>query len=186
MLRQYLNTDRTAYDQEQRRLEQLSDLDPLFLSQRRNPYGYEAFKPHWYKLCATVKLDLNIHSLRHWYTTMSMRLIAEEAKSDADIMLEKEKLVRYMAWRSPDTLRVYENYFKSIGHYKIQDRVHQSLEEDVISYMRQHNEQPSLERQRKREIPQSLSTSEAFSPEVAKEIQQSSGWAKLLALGGGQ
>jgi hypothetical protein len=188
MLRQYLNTDRTAYDQEQRRLEQLSDLDPLFLSQRRNPYGYEAFKPHWYKLCATVKLDLNIHALRHWYTTMSMRLIAEEAKSDADITLEKEKLVRYMAWRSPDTLRTYENYFKSIGHYEIQDRVHQSLEEGVTSYVRQHKEQLLQEQGRKRKNPPSRSTQEPPSsePEVTQKTSQPSGWAKLLALGGGQ
>lgn len=186
MLRQYINTDRATLDPKQRRLEQLSDPDPLFLSQRRNPYGYEAFKGHWYKLCATVKLDLNIHALRHWYTTMSMRLIAEEAKSDADITLEKEKLVRYMAWRSPETLRTYENYFKSIGHYKIQDRVHQSLEEDVISYMHQHNEQPALPQQRKREIPQSPSTSESFSSQETRETRQSSGWAKLLALGGGE
>lgn len=188
MLLQFLNTDRAVLDREQRRLGQLSDSDPLFLSQRRHPYGYEAFKPHWYKLCATVKLDLNIHALRHWYTTMSIRLIAEEAKSDADITLEKEKLVRYMAWRSPDTLRVYESYFKSIGHYQIQDRVHQSLEEDMTRYVRQHHEQHPQEQQQKRKVPSSRLTQEPSSPEpeVAQKASQPSGWAKLLALGGGQ
>ncbi len=186
MLRQYINTDRAALDPEQRRLEQLPDPDSLFLSQRRNPYGYEALKPHWYKLCAAVRLDLNIHALRHWYTTMSMRLIAEEAKNDADITLEKEKLVRYMAWRSPDTLKTYENYFKSIGHYKVQDRVHRSLEEDVTSYMHQHDERLAQEQQRKPKKPQSQLPHQSSLLEVAKETPQPSGWAKLLALGGEQ
>jgi integrase len=97
MLRQYLNTDRAGLDQELRRLEHLSDADPLFLSQRHKPYDYEAFKRHWYKLCKTLHLDLNVHMIRHWYVTMSMRLIAEEAKNSAEIVLRKEELVRYMA-----------------------------------------------------------------------------------------
>jgi integrase len=185
MLRQYLNTDRVTLDPLGRRLEQLSDSDPLFLSQRRKPYGYEALKPHWYKLCATVKLDLNIHALRHWYTTMSIRLIVEEAKSNADITVGKEKLVRYMAWRSHETLRTYENYFKSIGHYKIQDRVHQSLEKDVTSYLRQHDENSSRKQQRKQKSQEGLTTRTPSSSEVAPKTPQPSGWAKLLALGGG-
>jgi integrase len=75
MLRQYLNTDRAAQDPELRRLEQLGDRDPMFLSQRRKPYGYEAFKPHWKRLCQTVGITLNIHAMRHWYTTMAMRMM---------------------------------------------------------------------------------------------------------------
>jgi integrase len=60
MLREYINTDRARLDQTYRRLDELSNTDPLFLSQRRKPYSYEAFKPHWYRLCTMLKIDLNI------------------------------------------------------------------------------------------------------------------------------
>ncbi len=45
MLREYINTDRRAFDPQQRRLEHLADTDPVFSSQRRKSYDYEAFIP---------------------------------------------------------------------------------------------------------------------------------------------
>ena len=184
MLRQYLNTDRLQLDLEQRRLDQLSDADPLFLSQRRKSYDYEAFKRHWYKLCKTVGLDLNVHALRHWYTTQSMRLIAEEAKSSAEITLRKEALVRYMAWRNPETLRTYENYFKGIQHYAIADQVHQRLEKDTTTYVKHSKKKSQQAESQQLERASIASVHEQVSESSIKKTTSSNGWAKLLALGG--
>ena len=125
MLRQYLNTDRCHLDPTHRRLEHLSDADPLFLSVRHRAYDYEAFKPHWYALCKAVQIDLNIHGLRHWYVSQAMREICETAKSAGEVERGKENLVRYMAWRSPDTLKAYEHHFQAQQHIKLQDQLHQ-------------------------------------------------------------
>jgi len=189
MLRQYLNTDRVSLDLGLRRLDQLGDHDPLFLSKRRKPYGYEAFKPHWYKLCRTIGLDLNIHAMRHWYTTMAMRMIMEEAKSSAEIVSRKEELIRYMAWRNPETLKTYENYFQSRGHYSIQDRVHEHLESDRKNYVKKQVRTTHPEKQPKHTVPQTSSSDNprvVSRAKVTSEALQPRGWEKLLALGGGQ
>ncbi len=186
MLRQYLNTDRVRLDLKQRRLDQLSDTDPLFLSQRRKPYDYEAFKRHWYKLCKAVGLDLNVHALRHWYTTQSMRLIAEEAKSSAEITLRKEALVRYMAWRHPETLNTYEKYFKGIQHYAIADEVHRRSEQETTAYVKRPKKKRQQTAKSRLEAgtmsPPSLRSQPLTSED--NKTASSNGWAKLLALGG--
>ncbi len=176
ILRQYINTDRATLDSGQRRLELLENHDPLFLSRRGKPYTYEAFKPHWYRLCAVVGLDLGIHALRHWYTTQAMRVIAETAKTSAELELRKEELVRYMAWRSPDTLRAYEHYFKGVQHYAIQDQIHHRLAEDMTAYIHTKektviSEKPIKQRPSPASVPEQLG---------------GDGWATLLALGGVQ
>jgi integrase len=181
MLRQYLNTDRAALDLELRRLEQLSERDPLFLSQRRKPYGYEAFKPHWKRLCQAVGITINIHAMRHWYTTMAMRMIMEDAETSAEIVLRKEELIRYMAWRNPETLKTYENYFKSLGHYTVQDKIHESLEKEMKDYVRRQSHDTPFDFTAD-QTPESDASVESSGSK--KEPSPSSGWEKLLALGG--
>jgi integrase len=176
MLREYLNTDRATLDGGQRRLELLENDDRLFLSQRGKPYTYEAFKPHWYRLCAVVGLDMGVHALRHWYTTQAMRIIAETAKTSAELELRKEELVRYMAWRSPDTLRAYEHYFKGVQHYAIQDQIHCRLADDAAVYI-QTSENHVLEASSKLQL--------SVSENVLSQ-SESDGWSILLALGGAQ
>jgi integrase len=185
MLWQYLNTDRATLDPELRKREQLSERDPLFLSQRRKPYGYEAFKPHWRRLCQIVGITLNIHAMRHWYTTMAMRMIMEEAQNSAEIVLRKEELIRYMAWRNPETIKTYENYFKAIGHYHVQNKIHESLEKEMKDYVRRQNDDA------KPKNPFDFIARHSPEPSAhgpvsgsKKEPSQSSGWEKLLALGG--
>ena len=176
MLREYLNTDRATLDGGQRRLELLENDDRLFLSQRGKPYTYEAFKPHWYRLCAVVGLAMGVHALRHWYTTQAMRVIAETAKTSAELELRKEELVRYMAWRSPDTLRAYEHYFKGIQHYVIQDQIHCRLADDMAVYAQTSRQQ----------VPEASPSKQISATKSAFEQPESDGWSTLLALGGAQ
>lgn len=177
MLLAYVNTERSANDHGQRRFEALDETDPLFLSSRGNPYDYDSFKKHWYKLCHVLNIDLNIHALRHWFVTQEMRFICETAKAPGDIERGKEDLVRYMAWRSPETLKCYEHYFDEIRHADLQDRLHVRWAEDTARYVR--------------EAPAVSSACAPFGPtpplspghtETPTPTEQ--GWDALLVLGG--
>jgi integrase len=135
LLLSYVNEDRVRVDLHHRTLAQLSDEEPLFLSARRKPYGYDAFLPHWERLCRTIGVDLNIHGLRHWHVCQMMRLIHEIAETPGEVERRKEEMVRYMAWRSPETLRAYEHYFQAIHHAQMQDALHQELDKKLKDYM---------------------------------------------------
>ena len=177
MLLQYLNIERAALDRERRRLDQLGDSDPLFLSRRRKPYSYEAFKPHWYKLCSAIGIDLNIHGLRHWYVTQEMRLIGETAQSADELKQKREELVRYMAWRNPDTLKAYEHVLSAIRHADIQDQLHKRWYEEDLEYEREGGIPSS---------PPMPVTETRVKPvdQQNTDLQQSEGWGDFLALGG--
>src|SRR6266699_1412482 len=172
-----VNTERMAIDRQGRRLDALDDGDPLFLSRRGNPYDYDSFKKHWYKLCAVLQLDLNIHALRHWFVTQEIRLICETAKEPGDIERGKEDLVRYMAWRSPETLQCYEHYFDEIRHAELQDRLHTRWSEDNARYAREHTDVSSARSPFGPTSPLPSVTTETPRP-------SDQGWDSLLSLGG--
>lgn len=178
MLQVYVNTERISFDPHHRRLDRLDDADPLFLSSRGNPYDYDTFKKHWYKLCHALKIDLNIHALRHWYVTEEIRLMCESAKEPGDIVRGKEDLMRYMAWRSPDTLKSYEHYFDEIRHANTQDQLHAKWYEQDQRY-----EQACVEN-RAQADPFPASVSVPKKGRDAKSLESDKGGSALLALGG--
>jgi integrase len=137
LLHGYVNEDRVRVDPHHRTLAQLSDQEPLFLSARHKPYGYAAFIPHWERLCKVIGIDLNIHGLRHWHVSQMMRLIHEVAETPGEVERRKEEMVRYMAWRSPDTLKAYEHYFQAIHHAQMQDILHQQFDHKLKGYIEQ-------------------------------------------------
>ena len=172
LLHCYANEDRVRVDPYHRTLAQLSDHEPLFLSARRKPYGYDAFIPHWERLCRTIDIDLNIHGLRHWYVCQMMRLIHEIAQTPGEVERRKEEMVRYMAWRSPDTLKAYEHYFQAIHHAQMQDALHQQLDKKLKDYI-------EVARRRKR-LPK-----EGHEPAPGRQASdQEVGWGSLLHFGG--
>jgi integrase len=173
MLHAYVNTERIKCDRQSRRLDALDDTDALFLSSRKNPYDYEAFKGHWYTLCDALQIDLNIHQLRHWYTTQEIRLIYETVTTAGELERRKEELVRYMAWRSPDTLRAYEHHASQQRHAAIQDQLHDKWSQEDLRY-EQSGEIPSFTR----------STSPSLGKQESAEQPYPGGWEMLLALGG--
>jgi integrase len=176
LLHCYVNEDRARVDPHHRTLAQLSDQEPLFLSARRKPYSYDAFIPHWERLCRTIGIDLNIHGLRHWHVCQMMRLIHEIAETPGEVERRKEEMVRYMAWRSSDTLQGYEHYFQAIHHAQMQDVLHQQLDQKLKSYIEQAQRQKSSAR---KSAPLPLGNERA-SAESGQEI----GWGDLLAFGG--
>jgi hypothetical protein len=144
----------------------------LFLSARRKPYGYDAFIPHWERLCRTIGVDLNIHGLRHWHVCQMMRLIHEIAETPGEVERRKEEMVRYMAWRSPETLKAYEHYFQAINHAQMQEVLHRQLDEKLNEYIRQA--------QQKKPRPQRKNADVLDTLVSVQEV----GWGSLLTLGG--
>lgn len=172
LLHGYVSEDRVRLDPLHRRLAQLSDHEPLFLSARRKPYGYDAFIPHWERLCRTIGIDLNVHGLRHWHVSQMMRLIHEIADMPGEVERRKEEMVRYMAWRSPDTLKAYEHYFQAIHHAHMQDVLHQQLDKKLKDYVQQA--------QQKKHRPRGTGSTVVDTSASVQEV----GWGSLLALGG--
>lgn len=172
LLHRYVNEDRVRVDLHHRTLAQLSDHEPLFLSTRRKPYSYDAFIPHWERLCRTIGVDFNIHGLRHWHVCQMMRLIHEIAETPGEVERRKEEMVRYMAWRSPETLKAYEHYFQAINHAQMQEVLHRQLDEKLKEYIRQA-QQKKPRAQRK--------SADVLDPSVSV---QEVGWGSLLTLGG--
>jgi integrase len=116
LLHAYVIGDRRRLDPLGRTLGQLDDSDPLFLSQRRKPYSRAAFMPHWYRLRRAAGLRLRVHDLRHWHVTQAMALIYEQARDEGELALAKERLQRYMGWRSDETLAAYEHVTHAREH----------------------------------------------------------------------
>lgn len=176
LLHAYVNEDRVRVDPHHRPLTQLDDHEPLFLSARHKPYGYDAFIPHWERLCRTIGIDLNVHGLRHWHVCQMMRLIHEIAETPGEVERRKEEMVRYMAWRSPDTLKAYEHYFQAIHHAQMQDALHRQLDEKLKSYITQTQQARTSSQKR----ASRLTKSDRKAPVSNQEV----GWGDLLAIGG--
>ena len=90
----------------------------------------------------------------------------------------KEDLVRYMAWRSPETLQAYEHYFDDIRHAETQDQLYCKWYEEDLRY-----EQTGVEASAETiSVP---SSSSASAKEQDTEVIESEyGWGTLLVLGG--
>jgi hypothetical protein len=178
MLHAYVNTERSLVGQTHRRLDALADAEPLFLSSRGNSYDYDTFKKHWYRICNVLKIDLNIHALRHWYVTQEIRLICESAKEPGDIVRGKEDLVRYMAWRSPATLQAYEHYFDDVRHADTQDQLYSKWYEEDLCY-----EQTCMAASAEMALFPSLASVSTEEHDTGA-VESTNGWSTLLVLGG--
>jgi integrase len=170
----YVNEERVRVDPLHRTFAQLGDHEPLFLSARRKPYGYDAFVPHWERLCRTIGIDLNVHGLRHWYVCQMMRLIHGVAGTPGEVERRKEEMVPYMARRSPDTLKAYEHYFQAIHHAQMQDILHQQLDKKLKDYV-------ELVR-RKKYLPKEERLSSLAGSTREPEVR----WGDLLNFGGAE
>jgi hypothetical protein len=86
----------------------------------------------------------------------------------------KEEMVRYMAWRSPDTLKAYEHYFQAIHHAQMQDRLHQQFDQKLKGYIEQ------AQRKKPSRPPKDRAST---GREVATSHQEVS-WGDVLDFGG--
>jgi integrase len=118
----YVRTERARVDPHGRkRLADLDDGDPLFLTRRGTPYRREAFYHHWRSLYASrpspqagglplASLEFTPHDIRHLRVTEWLSQI-KTAENPKLAHLLRRGVQRRMAWRSPLTLFCYDHSF---------------------------------------------------------------------------
>jgi hypothetical protein len=116
-LHRYIRTERGEHDsQGRKRLDQLADEEPLFLTEGGHPYNRSAFYYHWAKLFEAAQKRLkkqervlfSPHDIRHLRVTRGITKIKHDAKGDKE--LEEELLDgfwRLMGWHSSQTMEIY-------------------------------------------------------------------------------
>ena len=118
---QYIRTERARHDPHGRkRLDQLADSEPLFLTRRGTAYQRGSFYYHWRVWLAAVPPDKYTeklgpvsfapHDIRHAYVTFMMRQMKQRYKKDAEkLSTLREIFQQRMAWRSPLTIKCYDH-----------------------------------------------------------------------------
>jgi site-specific recombinase XerD len=113
----YIRTERATHDlQGRKRLEQLDETDPLFLTEDGKPYTRSAFYYHWYKLFEPAqahcrkqeRVEFSPHDIRHLRVSRALTKIKQDANGDKG---REEELAdgfwRLMGWRSRATMETY-------------------------------------------------------------------------------
>ncbi len=108
-LRLYLNGDRHHHDPFNRNLSELSETDPLFITETGRPYRYPAFYYHWHQVCVRQGLDIHPHQARHWFVTMALRRI-EALPDETQREAYRQGLIAYMHWKSSETIQTYDHH----------------------------------------------------------------------------
>jgi site-specific recombinase XerD len=117
LLLDYIRTERAHFDPRNRkRLEELDDHDPLFLTRTGKPYSRTAFYHNWKKLFEpaqqqfkkTEQVVFTPHDLRHLRVTRTVTKIRKDAQGDAAAEAALlEGFQHLMGWRSPETIATY-------------------------------------------------------------------------------
>lgn len=118
----YVRTERARLDPTARkRLSQLKDTDPIFLTRRGTPYNRDAFYHHWRRLFANRTQEINgeqklspleftPHDIRHLRVTAWLAGIRKIKDNERAEMLRR-CVQRRMAWRSHLTMLCYDHSF---------------------------------------------------------------------------
>jgi integrase len=128
----YIRSERAKCDPSGRkRLSDLNDTDPIFLTQRGTPYSREAFYFHWRRWYSALSqhhkretvrfanshvadgsLEFTPHDIRHlrvteWMTKINQRCIGDDQQKQ----LLRSGVQRWMGWRSEQTIACYDHSF---------------------------------------------------------------------------
>lgn len=163
-LQHYIRTERARYDPKRRkRLGDLADQDPLFLTRGGKPYNRPAFYHHWNKLFAPAQrqfkkreqVEFTPHDLRHLRVTRTVTKLRQDAKGDAAVEAELlEGFNQLMGWRSRKTMLIY---LKTMNQRKVIEAVLADEEAQEQSSVKKPEPVPlnlSQEAPRKQEISQ--------------------------------
>jgi integrase len=117
---QYIRTERARHDpQKRKRLEQLADHEPIFLTRRGTPYTRTTLYYHWNRWLALVPPDeytdtlgpvlFSPHDIRHLYVSWILRQMKQRYANNPEKQATfKWALQHRMAWRSPLTMTCYD------------------------------------------------------------------------------
>lgn len=123
----YIRTERAKNDPfGRKRLDELNDTDPLFLTRRHTGYDREAFYHHWRKLYAarpahlrsgrketpTESIEFTVHDVRHLRVTEWLLKIKQKCIGNTQQgRLLCRGLQRWMGWKSEKTILCYDHSF---------------------------------------------------------------------------
>ncbi|MFF0826028.1 tyrosine-type recombinase/integrase [Brevibacillus sp. NPDC003359] len=127
LLMRYINNERKKCDLNGYSFEELPNDAPLFLTERGTAYTYHAWYPHWKKTIKEAGLNVNPHKARHWYVTNVLRVIYETSLTEVERSIRLKEFIRYMKWKSKETLEVYEHFFNEKEQIKLIEQVHQKM-----------------------------------------------------------
>ncbi len=112
-LAKYIRDERACHDpQGRKRLCDLDDTDPIFLTTDGTPYTRAAFYYHWYALFEQAAKRYHVafspHDLRHLYVTKNLATIEAKANGNEHVEQElRDGFRQLMGWRSQDTMETY-------------------------------------------------------------------------------
>lgn len=130
----YINNDRKSVDKDHLSFHELSDEAPIFLTSNGTPFTYYAWYYHWNRAMQANELSLNPHKARHWFVTSRLREIYNISITEAEIQQRKNELIKYMKWKNPDTMNVYEHYFDETKHREAHDQMLKQMQQNENDY----------------------------------------------------
>lgn len=120
LLTTYLEQERPLYDPQHRaKLADLSDHDPLFLTERKTPYSVKSFYWHWYRCYTPLQswcpVRFSVHDIRHLFVTEFLIALRATCGAGTD-RFDSEQYLRereafgslVMGWQSPHTIDIYD------------------------------------------------------------------------------
>ena len=114
LLRNYIGQERRHCDPSGHDLKSSPDSALLFVTDEGNPYTYIAFYFNWQKACQRAKVKVTPHQIRHWFVTMALHVIDDEASDENERQALRQSLIEYMSWRSPKTMEAYDHHLRKI------------------------------------------------------------------------
>lgn len=133
----YIESERKSFDKNHFYFHQLPDDAPIFLSAKGTALTYQAWYYHWNRAMIANELSLNPHKARHWFVTSRLREIYNISNCGAEIEQRKNELVKYMKWKNPDTMKVYEHHFDEAKHREAHDRMLENMVKEEKEYEKQ-------------------------------------------------
>lgn len=140
----YVRTERATHDpQGRKRLEQLNDTDPLFLTEDGEPYNRSAFYYHWKRLFEPAqrhfkkqeRIKFSPHDIRHLRVSRGIAKIKQSAQSDKGLEAELlDGFWRLMGWSSSRTMETYThtlNKRKALLDIVLEEEENQIVSPDI-------------------------------------------------------
>jgi integrase len=159
LLRRYFDQERVHFDPHGYSLDLYLELAarkqvdlsaiPLFLTTQGTQLSPKAYREHyWNPACAAAGIEADVHQARHWLVTRTVRDIYETAKSPEEIERRLQGLVKYMKWKSEETLAAYQHYFDEQRDADTREQFHQRMHQKIEDYLKNPRQRKSSVRRK--------------------------------------
>ena len=135
VLRRYVDEERSRLDPRGRTLADFLRADaaelagaPLFLTAAGTALDPDHFRrDFWTPALRAAGIELRCHQVRHWYVTQALSAIEAGARSEAQLVRDRQAFRELMAWRT-DMLPVYDQAIRRHDLPRTAARIHASID----------------------------------------------------------